>query len=373
MRVAYFVESLPPNLDGVSRVMIRLVESLEAAKVDYRLVSPFKDSRPPWKHRVRKVASIPFPLYSDYRFSLPWISRFAKDLDVFKPDLVHCVANPTPLGFHGLAYAKSRGIPAVSSYQTHYVSYFKYYGMPRWLEDVGWNILRKFHGQCDRTYVPSPSAKKELEDHGIGNIELWGHGVELSHFSPSFRNPRLRLLIHAKDKPILFFVSRLVKEKDLDDLAAADGYLRRWNQHYTLVIGGDGPYKEKLERLLPHAFFPGRLEDRDLSEWFASSDIFVFPSTTETFGLVVQEALASGLPVVGAAKRGTVDLVKDRVNGLLAKPNNPEDFARKIRTLLENKALRSRLSKNAPRTLKKDSWEKINQGLFRSYRRLIKK
>src|SRR5690349_12050041 len=100
MRVAYFVESLPPNLDGVSRVMIRLVESLEAAKVDYRLVSPFKDSRPPWKNRVRKVASVPFPLYPDYRFCLPWVSRFAADLDKFRPDLVHCVANPTPLGFH---------------------------------------------------------------------------------------------------------------------------------------------------------------------------------------------------------------------------------------------------------------------------------
>jgi phosphatidylinositol alpha 1,6-mannosyltransferase len=371
MRVAYFVESLPPHLDGISRVMTHLVETLEAEKVEYLLVSPFKDQRPPWRDHVRQVASIPFPLYPEYPFCLPWLSSFEKDLDAFKPDLVHCVANPTPLGFAGLRYAKTRGIPSVTSYQTHYVSYFKYYGMPRFIDDIGWNILRKFHGRCDRTYVPSLSAKKELEQHGIRNTELWGHGVELSSFTPSFRNARLRRSIGAGDLPILFFISRLVKEKDLADLAAADTFLKRWGQRYKLVIGGEGPYKKELMRLLPDTHFPGRLHDRGLSEWYASSDIFVFPSTTETYGLVVQEALASGLPVVAADKGGAADLVKDKKNGFLARPNDPQDLARKIKMLLEDPKLRKRMSKKAPRGLRKDSWAKVNKGLLRSYRNIL--
>src|SRR3970040_475768 len=133
MRVAYFVESLPPHMDGISRVMTHLVEALEAEGVEYRLVSPFRDTRPPWRDHVFKAASIPFPLYPEYPFCLPWLSNFEKDLDAFRPDLVHCVATPTPLGFAGLRYAKTRGIPSVTSYQTHYVSYFKYYGMPRFV------------------------------------------------------------------------------------------------------------------------------------------------------------------------------------------------------------------------------------------------
>jgi glycosyltransferase involved in cell wall biosynthesis len=163
----------------------------------------------------------------------------------------------------------------------------------------------------------------------------------------------------------------LVKEKDLADLVRADSFLKGWGQKYKLVIGGEGPFKKELMRLLPDAHFPGHLRDLELSRWYASSDIFVFPSTTETFGLVVQEALASGLPVVGANKRGTADLVKDGVNGFLAGPNNPEDFARKVRLLLEDKTLRKRMSKRAPRGLRKDSWTQVNRGLLRSYRNIL--
>ena len=371
MRVAYFVESLPPNTDGISRVMERLVETLETKGVDYRLVSPFKDSAEPWSKKVLKNFSIPFPLYPQYRFSIPRFSNIFPSLDAFKPDLIHCVANPTPLGFHGLDYARSRGIPAVSSYQTRFVSYFKYYHMPRFLEDLGWNIFRRFHGRCEVTYVPSSSTGKELEDHGVENVELWGHGVDLKRFSPKFRNENLRKKFRLSDAPLLFCACRLVKEKDLEDLAEADRFLRAWGISAQWAIAGEGPFRKNLEKSMPRAFFTGLLGEKELSEWYASSDLFVFPSTTETFGLVVQEALASGLPVVGAKACGTIDLVKDGVNGLLADPKNPLQLARHIRNLLENGNLRKKLARQAPRLLNPGSWTTINEGLIRSYGKVL--
>ncbi len=267
MRVAYFADSLPPVVDGVSRTLARLVDTLQDRGVDFRFFSAFK---PPasvaWSDRVRQVASVPFPLYPLYRVGLPGLHDLAADLDGFRPDLVHCTS-PTPLGRHGMEYARRRGIPAVASYHTHFVAYFRYYGLER-LEQLGWAVLRWFYNQATVTYAPSPATARELAARGFRNLELWQRGVDACQFSPAHRDPELRRsLCGSGQVPIVLFVGRLVREKDLEDLVAAARLLQAWGQPLRLVIVGDGPLREELQRALPDAWFAGTRQART---WRAS-------------------------------------------------------------------------------------------------------
>ncbi|HEM49351.1 MAG TPA: glycosyltransferase family 1 protein, partial [Caldithrix sp.] len=292
MKVAYFADSLPPSTDGVARTFTQLVNTLHEERLEYHFFSPFKPNEQYfWKNNVDQVFSVPLFLYNHYRIGLPASHRIYDQLDSFKPDIIH-VTSPTPLGQLGLKYAQKRGIPVVSSYHTHFVSYFKYYGLQK-LEPIGWQILKKFYNQFDCVYVPSPSTAEELEIRGFENIELWQRGIDLSSFSSQKLNQELKMNISPDQKPILLFVGRLVQEKDLDDLVKVDRILKSRSKDFKIVITGDGPMRSQLETQLPDAKFTGWLHGQQLSEIFASSDIFVFPSTTETFGNVILEAYAS--------------------------------------------------------------------------------
>lgn len=371
MKIAYFTESLPPNVDGVSRTYINLVETLESENIDYKFYSPFKpDSMFSWSRNVRKILSIPFLLYSDYRVSIPYFHNLYRELDNFRPDLVH-VVSPTLLGLYALKYAKKRNLKAVSSYHTNFISYFTYYGFSKKLEELGWGYLRWFYNQFMKTYVPSSVIVEELAGQGIKNTELWQRGVDIERFSPDFRSRELRESLGVNGKPLLLFVSRLVKEKDLDDLVAADRILRSKGYSYQLALAGDGPMKEELKHKLPEAVFPGFLSGKDLSRWYASADLFLFPSTTETFGNVVLEALASGLPSVVVDKGGVRDIVTDGQDGLIAKSNSPSDFSRKIESLLNNRETMVRMAREARVKAQNFCWSSINRRLLNSYTALM--
>ncbi len=370
MRVAYFTESLPPMTDGVARTLTHLVNTLESEQVDYRFFSPIKPTAAiEWHGKVRKVFSVPFVLYDTYRVGVPYFHGLQAELDSFQPDLIHIVS-PTLLGLYGLNYAKRRNLTVVASYHTHFVSYFSYYGFSK-AERIGWNYLQWFHNRCDRTFTPSASAVRELQENGIREVELWQHGVDLEQFSPSYRSESLRQSIGAGHKPILLFVGRLVKEKDLDDLVEADGILSERGHDFKLVVVGDGPMKEDLMSRLPQAHFTGYLHGPELSSWYASADIFVFPSTTETLGNVILEAFASGLPVVTVAKGGVADVVTPNIDGLIAQPNNPQDFADKIAMLLSNSSYTKQLGIQALRSAAKQSWHEHNGKLLGSYQELL--
>ena len=373
MKVVYFTESLPPQTDGVARTLVNLIRTLESQQVDFRFISPFKpDNSFPWSEKVYKVISVPFILYRDYRLSLPVLDRLELEdvLDSFAPDIIHTVS-PTALGIMGLNYAISNNIPAVSSYHTHFVSYFKYYGLSL-VENVGWNYLRWFYNQFNRIYAPSKSAADELREKGIENIDLWQRGIDITKFSPEYRSEALRHSFGiSKDDCILLFVGRLVKEKDLDDLVAMDKILKKMNLHYRLVLVGDGPMREELEEELPEAHFTGYLHNEDLSQLFASSDIFVFPSTTETFGNVILEAYASGVPVVTVDKGGVADLIKHGETGFVAKSNDPADFARYVQAMITHPEMRKSLGIQAKEYSKEFNWEHINTRLISSYQEII--
>ncbi|HEV2147332.1 MAG TPA: glycosyltransferase family 1 protein [Longimicrobiaceae bacterium] len=371
MKIAYFTESLLPHVDGVSRTLAQLFGTLEARGVDFRVHSPFVPGpEVPWSGRVRPVRYVRFPLYPDYRVSLPWGHGIARELDAWEPDLVH-VVSPTPLASWAQRYAARRGIPAVASFHTHFVSYFRYYGVPA-LEGFGWGMLRRFYARCARVYAPSRSIIRELEAHGIRNLELWSRGIDASRFSPAHRDPELRRRAGADEAtPLVLLVSRLVKEKDLADLVEMDRVLRERGADFRLALVGDGPMRAELEERLPHACFAGHQTGEALARWYASADVFVFPSTTETFGNVVLEALASGLPAVVVDRGGPPDQIEPGENGWIARANDPADLADRVEQLLRDGEARARMGRRAVESARERDWSAINGRLIRSYGEVV--
>lgn len=352
--------------------MGRLFDTLEARGVDFTIFSPFvPDASVTWSRRVRALRYVRFPLYLDYRVSLPGVTRGVRaELDRFAPDLVH-VVSPTPAALWALRWARRHGVPAVSSFHTHFVSYFRYYGV-RPLERFGWWALRRFYGRCERVYAPSFSIIRELEAEGIRNVELWSRGIDLSRFSPARRDPALRARIGADEAiPLLLLVSRLVKEKDLADLVAVDRVLRERRVSFRLALVGGGPMRRELESRLPHAIFAGHQVGDDLSRWYASADVFIFPSTTETLGNVVLEALASGLPSVVVDRGGPQDLIAHGRNGYVARANDIEDIADAVERLLTDSTLRGRMSEAARESAASRDWAAINDRLVESYGEVV--
>ena len=367
MRIVFFTESMLPLVDGVSLTLSRLFHTLDDASVDFRVYSPFT---PPadisWSPRVRCVRSVAFPLYRDYRVSVPGGRNLIADLDAFAPDIVH-VVSPTPMAVWAQAYAGSRGIPVVATFHTHFVSYFRYYGFSG-LEPLGWRILRWFHRRCEVTFAPTPTIVHELTAHGIPNVQLWSRGVDAHLFSPAARDPALRTRLGVDDnRPLLLLVSRLVKEKDLEDLVHVDRVLRARRASYRLAFVGDGPLRARLERALPDAYFAGHQCGSALARWYASADVFVFPSTTETFANVVQEAMASGLPSVVVDRGGPQAVIEPGRSGLVARANDAQDIADKLCTLLDDRELCTAMGRAARARAQERTWDRVNDVLLAGY------
>jgi phosphatidylinositol alpha 1,6-mannosyltransferase len=369
MRVVYFTESLLPLVDGVSHTLNHLFGTLEDKGIDFRVYAPFV---PPadisYSRRVRRVRSFRFPLYRDYRVSIPGGRRLVAELDEYAPDLIH-VASPTPMSVWAQNYTRIRGIPVVATYHTHFVAYAPYYRLGG-LEKLGWRITRWFY-QCDATYAPSSSIVDELRAHGVPRVHLWSRGVDSDLFSPAKRDDALRASLGVSDNvPMLLMVSRLVKEKDMADLVAMDEELRRRGLAYRLVLVGNGPMRRELEAKLPHAHFAGRQRGEDLARWYASGDVFVFPSTTETFANVVQEAMASGLPAVVVDRGGPPGVIEPNRSGLVARANSGTSLADNVERLLRDRDLRTSMGRAARQRAQARTWAAVNAVLLHDYARL---
>jgi glycosyltransferase involved in cell wall biosynthesis len=362
MRIAYFTDSLSP--------LARVLETLPREGVELRL---FAAQRPghAWRDRVHQVRSIPLVSSASYRFGLPLPRGIDAGLRAFQPDVVH-VLGSTPLGWYGVERARRLGIPVVGSFHADWVSYLRFYGLGRW-ERQGWRYVRWFYNRCDATFAPSISMAERLREQGVQRVDVWERGIDHHHFSPALRSEALRERARALDRPLLLYVGRLARQKNLQDLAEAVTLLRDWfgPDAFRVAIVGDGPYREDLRRQLPEAHYAGYQKDGALARWYASADLLVFPSTTETFGNVVLEAFASGVPVVGANACGTKDLVEHGVNGLLARPNDPSHLARQIALLLDHPARLARMGDAAEQTALRYRWADVNRRLLDSYRHLI--
>lgn len=370
MRIAFCSDAVPPIIDGVTRTLRELAVTLREAAVDFVFLSAVRPAADlPWRDRVHTVASVPIPLYPDYRLALPRAATLDPVLDRFAPDVVH-VVTPSLLGLYGLRYARRRGIPVVASFHTNFVSLLPYYGL-QGLEGLGRRLARRFYNQCSITLAPSRSTANELRAYGIHNGTLWQRGVNSRCFSPAFRSPALRAQIGAEHVPILIYVGRLGREKNLRYLVQAMHLLSSRGHLFKLVIVGEGPMRAELEAQLPDAHFTGSVEGEQLSRWYASADVFVFPSTAETFGNVVLEAFASGLPVVGADEGGVRELVTPGRNGLLAPAHSPAAFADHVYSLMTSPGELARMGRAARMTAAQYRWPAIGQQLLDHYERLV--
>jgi glycosyltransferase involved in cell wall biosynthesis len=316
-----------------------------------------------------QVPSVTMPLQKKYRLAIPGYQTFAKVLEKFNPDILH-INSPCPLGFSAMKYGEVFNIPVVATYHTHFPKYLPYYHLSA-LEELTWKISRSLYNNIDRTFVPTRPILDELLQHNFHELEYLPNGVDEALFNPKRRSPAWRKQFGNGEKPIILFVSRLVWEKDLHVLIEANKILREKRDDFEMVIVGDGPAQKEFQAKMPGVNFLGHQSGIALAEIFASADIFAFPSTTETFGLVTLEAMASGLAPIAAKAGGAVDIIKDGESGLFSTPHNGKDMAEKIEYLIDNPEKRKAIASNAYNHSASFHWQNIFDQMFSSYKELL--
>ena len=370
LRLALVTSSYNYIADGVALTLNRLVGYLEREGVEVLVFAPTA-REPAFAHQGKVIAvpSIALPGRPEYRLALGMAGYVKRQLLDFQPDIIH-IAVPDLLGHAALALAKAHGIPAVATYHTRYETYLKHYWYLAPLEGLLKRALRRFYGECHDVYLPSESVREALLADGLkDNFKPWPRGIDTGRFTPGKRSAawRAQLGIGA-DELVILHVSRLVREKRLDTLTAA---LNKLTVPHRVVIVGDGPDRDYVQRELPGAVFTGFLDGEALATAYASSDIFVFPSDSESFGNVTLEAMASGLPAVCADATGSRSLVAPGETGFLAPADDAEGFARHITTLAQDSALRRRMGRRARERSLDFSWEETLARMLGYYRALL--
>mmetsp|Transcript_13840 Transcript_13840/g.34873 ORF Transcript_13840/g.34873 Transcript_13840/m.34873 type:complete len:720 (+) Transcript_13840:378-2537(+) len=371
-RVALFTGAYNHIRDGVSLTLNKMVAFLEENGHEVLIFAPTSDT--PALESVGKVLSVPsmpIPGRGDYRLSLLLNSYLQKELKKFDPDIVH-IATPDLLGFQALLWARFQSKPTACSYHTRFNSYLEYYHVGL-LEPASWLVWKEFYGNCDHVYVPSKEIWDELVDHGIKNeIRLWARGVDSDLFNPKFNCEAWRDKIGLKPSDItILLVSRMVWEKNLELFAATIEKLQALGLAFKSIVVGDGPARGEMQERLPETAFLGTLKGEDLSTAYASSDIFLFPSVTETFGSTTLEAMASGLPVVVANSSGSSSLVSDGIDGFVIDPNDGDTFVSSAEKLILSQELREKMGDAGEKTaVEKYKYERIFGDLIHHYESL---
>lgn len=359
--------------DGVSLTLNRLVRYLMSNGHQVLVFAP-STNPPAFEHegKLIVVPSVSAPGREEYRISCGLPDSAVDELRAFKPDIIH-IATPDPLGFQALMYALQRKIPVVASYHTHFTSYLGYYGLGI-IESLTWKYLRWFYAQVEHVYVPSPSMVDMLSDHGFhNNMRIWARGIELDRFNPSRRSQAWRSSMGiGPDDVLVTMVSRLVWEKEMDTLRNTFELLHKQYPGVKTMVVGDGPALSEMKATMDDTIFSGHLDGENLARAYASSDIFVFPSISETFGNVTLEALASGVPAVVANAQGNSSLVRHGHHGFLVTPKSHKEFANAIGKLISNPTLRNEFSQNALSFAQQFSWSTILSGLVEDYNDAIR-
>jgi glycosyltransferase involved in cell wall biosynthesis len=262
------------------------------------------------------TAGCPIPMYPALRFGLCAAATLRHRFERSRPQIVH-IATEGPLGWAALRAAQALSLPVTSDFRTNFHQYSGYYGMG-WFSPVVMDYLRRFHNQSQRTFVPTEATRRALVAAGFERLEVVGRGVDTLHFTPAKRSPALRAAWGAEDGPVLLYVGRLAAEKNVALALCAFEAVRLRMPGAAMVVVGDGPKRRRLQAEFPAARFVGLQRGEALAQHYASSDLFLFPSLSETFGNVTLEALASGLPVVAFDTAAAADHVDDCDNGLLA-------------------------------------------------------
>lgn len=368
MKIAYFNANLKVGQDGVTRCIYKMIDGvIERGHKAIAVTStpPVGEAPIP----IYGVPSVKLPLQKTYRIAVPGYQAFAQYLEEFQPDILH-INSPCTLGYSAIKYGKHFGIPVVATYHTHFPTYPRYYNLDS-LEELTWRLSRRLYNKVDRTFVPALPILRELDQHGIQRLEYLPNGVDTGAFSPLYRSDEWRKRFGHGEKPVILFVSRLVWEKDLRVLAQTFTELRSHRDDFEMVIVGDGHARQELQQMMPGAHFLGYQSGKMLAESFASADVFAFPSTTETFGLVTLEAMSSGLAPVAAKVGGAVGIIQEGRSGLFAEPLNGVDLARKIEWLLDHPNHRKVIAEHALARAQEFRWDRILDRLFENYKEVI--
>ena len=368
LRIALVTGNYHHVEDGVSRTLNRLVGWLLARGHEVLVFAPTV-AAPPMPHvgALVPLPSVSIPTRPEYQFTTRFSDEARWRLERFAPDIVH-IATPDRAGFAALGWAEARGVPAVASYHTHFPSYLGYYHAGA-LEPAFWVLGRRFYNRVREVYVPTPSMAAVLRENGItAPLELWPRGIEADRFGPSARSEAWRAARgFAPSDVVVSFVSRLVKEKSLDVYADAVDRLRDRGLPVRALVVGEGPERAATEARLPHAAFTGHLGRGEIETAFASGDVFLFPSETETFGNVTLEAMASGLPTVCADAVGSRSLVAPGETGFLCPPRDAAAFAEATARLVADAELRAEMGAAARARALTYDWDAILSRLAARY------
>ena len=369
MKIAFFTETFLPKVDGI---VTRLTKTIEFLTKNGDEVIVFCPEGCPDSYKgatIVGVAAMPLPLYPELKLGLPGPAVSDK-LEEFKPDLVH-VVNPAVLGLGGIWLAKTNNIPLIASYHTHLPKYLEHYGMGM-LEPLLWELLKAAHNQALLNLCTSTAMVNELEDKGIQRTALWQRGVDTENFRPELRSEKMREKLFGKyhdTDSLLIYVGRLSAEKQIERIKPVLDNI----PGACLALVGDGPYRGQLEKIFENTKtnFIGYLSGEELASAYASGDIFLFPSSTETLGLVLLEAMAAGCPVIGANKGGIPDIINDGINGCLYDPDEKDNGERSLieatKKILADKNKKEAMRKEARKEAEQWDWNQATLQLQKYY------
>ena len=363
LRVAIVTESFLPQVNGVTNSVLRVLESLASHGHEALVIAPDSAEAPSTYagFRVKRVPSLAvkglLPVGFPQRSMEPLIEGF-------NPDVIH-LASPFFLGKYATKIAQRLSIPTLSIYQTDVAGFARHYGLSIAHSQLT-NWVANIHKQTNRTLAPSSWSCDQLMSSGVDNVALWQRGVDSIKFNPKKRSTDLRssFLASGSEKIIVGYVGRLANEKRIEDLAALHG-----RDDVQLVIVGDGPARQKLERMLPRARFVGYQSGEDLAAHYATFDVFVHTGKHETFCQSIQESLASGVPVIAPHSGGPLDLVIHGATGFLIDTSNASDLVAAFE-LLSDSHTRSLMGITARESVIHRTWEKVNNELINHYRDL---
>ncbi|MFC5470586.1 glycosyltransferase family 4 protein [Cohnella suwonensis] len=370
LRLALFTDTYAPEINGVAKTLERWVAYLRDQGHECLVFAPSRPRREKtMSETAERLSSLPFFLYPECRLAIPRSAEAERKLLKFKPNAIH-VATPFGTGVVGRHLAIKHGIPLVASHHTHFARYLPYYNL-QWLGKLLWRYLHWFHRPCRKIYVPSNSVLEECRSEGWARLEVWGRGVDAKRFRPHDNRAALRRELGLNPSTyVALYAGRIAPEKDPGVAVEAVSLLDRRGVDIAFVAAGDGPFSGELRELAAskgiQARFLGPIAQENLRLWMAASDVLLFPSATETFGNVVLEAMACGLPVVGAAGGAVPDTVKDGANGLLCPPGDSGAFAEALDRLRRGRAMRELLSEAGLRHARERSWDEVFRRLKES-------
>lgn len=368
MRIALFTETFLPKVDGIVTRLRHTIENLERNGDRVLVVAPDGGLTQYKGAKVHGVPGFPLPLYPELKLALPSVGT-KEVITKFNPDLIH-VVNPAVLGLSGIYYAKKLNIPLVASYHTHLPQYLQHYGLGA-LEGVFWEFLKATHNQAQLNLCTSTAMVNELIAHGIERVDLWQRGVDTDMFQPHLASKQMRSRLSQgnPDSPLLLYVGRVSAEKQIDRIKPVLEAI----PEARLAIVGDGPHREALQAHFAdtNTYFVGYLQGLELASAYASADAFVFPSCTETLGLVLLEAMAAGCPVVAANSGGIPDIVTDGENGYLFEVDDRDGAVTATKRLLEAKEERELLRLKARQEAERWGWAAATKHLQSYYRAVV--